>query len=491
MVKKSYFSQKLNTPLDGITFDDVLLKPNKSPVEPTEAVVTSKITTSIELKCPILSAAMDTVTEDNMAIAMAHLGGLGVIHKNMSVEEQCSMIRKVKRSESFIIRDVKTIGPNNTLKDAQHIMNETRITGLPVVDTKKQLVGILTARDLRFLTRFDRKVTEYMTKDVVTVDETITIEKAKAILQKHRIEKLPVVNKKNNVVGLITVKDIEKKGDFPDATRDKEGHLIAAAAVGPFDDNRALALDKEHVDIIFVDCAHAHNTNVINNAKKLKKKISAQLIVGNIATKEAAEALASIGVDGMKVGIGAGSICTTRVIAGIGVPQLTAIAQVADIASEHNIPIIADGGIRFSGDIAKAIAAGADTCMMGNLLAGTKESPGKEIFIRGRKFKEYRGMGSLAAMKVSSDRYFQSGSSKKIPEGVEGAIPYRGPVEDVIYQYVGGLKSAMGYLGTKTIKELKSSATFVKITGGGLKESHPHDILITNESPNYFTGTQI
>ncbi len=478
------FEEKLRSAITGLTFDDVLLLPMRSPVEPKDVDVSSKITRNITLNVPILSSPMDTVTEEKMAIAMAEFGALGIIHRNMPVNEQVEMVRKVKREESLVIKDLHTITPDTTIEEAEKIMRENNIAGLPVVENGK-LVGILTNRDIRFYRGEKIKVSELMTRNVITAEEGITLDEAIKIMHKHRIEKLPIV-KNGKLVGLITAKDILKREKYPNASRDSEGRLMVGAAVGPFDIERAKMLENAEVDVIVVDTAHAHNENVMKSIKKMRAEIGVDIIAGNIATREAAEDLIALDVDGLRVGIGPGSICTTRVVAGIGVPQLEAISMVADVAKEYNVPVIADGGIRYSGDIVKALAAGANGVMLGSLLAGTEESPGREIIIGGRKFKVYRGMGSVAALqKGHSDRYGKLGRGKLVPEGVEAAVPYKGKVEEVLYQLVGGMKSGMGYVGARNIAELHKKARFVKITGAGLRESHPHDVNIISEAPNY------
>ncbi len=478
------FEEKLRSAITGLTFDDVLLLPMRSSVEPKDVDVSSKITRNITLNVPILSSPMDTVTEERMAIAMAEFGALGIIHRNMPVNEQVGMVRKVKREESLVIKELHTITPDTTIEEAEKIMRENNIAGLPVVEDGK-LVGILTNRDIRFYSGEKIKVSELMTRDVITAEEGITLDEAIKIMHKHRIEKLPIV-KNGKLVGLITAKDILKREKYPNASRDSEGRLMVGAAVGPFDIDRAKMLENAEVDVIVVDTAHAHNENVMKSIKKMRAVIGIDIIVGNIATREAAEDLIALDVDGLRVGIGPGSICTTRVVAGIGVPQLEAISMVADVAKEYNVPVIADGGIRYSGDIVKALAAGASGVMLGSLLAGTEESPGREIIIGGRKFKVYRGMGSVAALqKGHSDRYGKLGRGKLVPEGVEAAVPYKGKVKEVLYQLVGGMKSGMGYVGARNIAELHKKARFVKITGAGLRESHPHDVNIISEAPNY------
>lgn len=479
---------------EALTYDDVLIVPRYSEVLPRETDLRTRLTQTIWLNIPIISAAMDTVTEAPMAIAIAREGGLGVIHKNMSIEMQVDQVDRVKRSESGMIMNPITLGPNNTIRDALELMAKFHISGIPIVDGNKKLIGIVTNRDLRFNPALDTPIEEVMTKEnLITVPEGTTLEQAERILQENRIEKLPVVDKNFILKGLITVKDIQKKKMHPNACKDEMGRLRVGAAVGVSSDtlDRVAELKKVGVDAIFIDTAHAHSRGVIEMIKKVKAKFpEIQLIAGNIATSEAAEALLRTGVDGIKVGIGPGSICTTRVIAGIGVPQLTAIFNVVKVTEKAGIPIIADGGIKQTGDIAKAIAAGADSVMIGNLLAGHEESPGDKILYEGRAYKIYRGMGSIEAMKKgSADRYFQDVEdeiTKLVPEGIEGRVPYKGNVADTIFQLVGGLRSALGYCGCRNLEELKKYAKFVKITDAGLRESHPHDVSITKESPNYF-----
>jgi len=479
---------------EALTYDDVLLIPRYSEVLPREADLRTKLTQNITLNIPILSAAMDTVTEAPMAIAIAREGGLGVIHKNLSIEDQVDHVDRVKRSESGMIMNPITLGPKNTIRDAIELMAKFHISGIPIVDGNNKLIGIVTNRDLRFNPALDTLIEDIMTKDnLITASVGTTLEEAEAILQAHKIEKLPVVDENFILKGLITVKDIQKKKLHPNACKDELGRLRVGAAVGVTSDtlDRIAELKKVGVDAIFIDTAHAHTRGVIEMIKQVKSKFpEIPLIAGNIATTEAAEDLVRTGVDGIKVGIGPGSICTTRVIAGIGIPQLTAIFNVAKVTQKVGIPIIADGGIKQTGDIAKALAAGADSVMIGNLLAGHEESPGDKILYEGRAYKIYRGMGSLEAMKKgSADRYFQDVEdeiTKLVPEGIEGRVPYKGRVADTIFQIVGGLRSAMGYCGCKTIADLQKYGKFVRITDAGLRESHPHDVSITKESPNYF-----
>ncbi|KUG26214.1 inosine-5'-monophosphate dehydrogenase [hydrocarbon metagenome] len=478
---------------EGLTFDDILLLPAESKVLPRQTNVTSYLTPEIKLNIPFISAAMDTVTESNMAIAMAVQGGIGIIHKNLSIARQAEEVDKVKRSESGMIHKPITLKADRTIEDALELMSKYRISGIPIVDDNNKLIGILTNRDLRFEPNIKQKVWDVMTKEnLITAPKGTTLEKAEKILQKYRIEKLPVVDNNGILHGLITFKDIAKKKKFPDACKDHLGRLRVGAAVGVSSDtmDRVQALVDSHVDVIVVDTAHGHSEGVIKTIKQIRKKYkNIQLIAGNIVTKEAAEALISAGVNSIKVGIGAGSICTTRVIAGVGVPQISAVMEVAQTVKRKNIPIIADGGIKQTGDVAKAIAAGADTVMMGGMFAGVDESPGEKVLYEGRTFKVYRGMGSLGAMKLGSkDRYFQDMEDdikKLVPEGIEGRVPYKGPLSETIHQFVGGLRAAMGYCGTKNIKELKTKSKFVRITNAGLRESHPHDVVITEEAPNY------
>ena len=471
---------------EGLTFDDVLLKPLKSSVEPEEVNLNSKFSKNVSLNIPIVSAAMDTVTEEDMAIAMAREGGLGVIHRNMSVERQVSIVREVKRADEVVIKDVVTVSPDMPVSEVWEKMMEHGISGIPVV--KDKLVGIVSKRDIlpSLETNPGIPVEKVMTTELITGDSSISLEDALEKMYEYKIERLPVVDKSGRLVGIITMQDILARKEFPVANRDENGLLRVAAAVGPFDIERAKKLDSAGVDAVVVDCAHAHNENVVKNAERIRKEISCDLVAGNIATEEAAEDLVDIS-DGLKVGVGPGSICTTRIVAGVGVPQLTAIASVVKVAEKKKVPVIADGGIRYSGDIAKAIGAGADCVMIGNLLAGTDESPGRTIVVRGRKYKQYRGMGSLGAMSGVSDRYFQApGKSKFVPEGIEGATPYRGNVKDVLFQLTGGLRSSMGYVGAKNIQEMKEKARFVRITQAGMIESHPHNVMITDEAPNYW-----
>ena len=484
------YIEKLDVPL-SLTFDDVLLEPQASWTEPAETDTRSRFSKNISVNIPLVSAAMDTVTESDMAIALARKGGIGVIHRNMTAERELQEVIDVKQAEELIERDVLYVEDSATVSEAERLMNQYSIGGLPVVG-KGKIIGIVSRRDVRAIVskRGDEKITAIMTKKPIVADENISPEKALEIMYTNKVERLPVVDDKGKLIGIITMQDILEKRQYPLATRDIKGNLRVAAAVGPFDFARADLLDQNGIDALVVDCAHGHNMNVVTAVKDIKGSVKADVVAGNIATQKAAEALVDAGVDGIKVGIGPGSICTTRIVAGTGVPQISAIAQVADIAHPLEIPIIADGGVRFSGDVAKAIAAGADTVMMGSMFAGTDEAPGKIITIKGRRYKQYRGMGSLGVMSggQSSDRYFQKkdiGSTKFVPEGVEGVTPYVGRVGDVMYQLIGGLKSAMGYSGAKTIAEMHNKARFIRITNAGMTESHPHNILITDEAPNY------
>ena len=479
---------------EGITFDDVLLEPGESSVLPSEANIKTKITKKISLSIPLISAAMDTVTESKMAIALAQAGGLGVIHRNLSVDQQIAEVKKVKKFESGMVINPVTISPDQTLKEALNLMEIHNISGIPVTDLKtKKLQGIITNRDVRFASNKDQKVSELMTKDnLITVSEGVGQSRAKEELHKHRIEKLIVVDKKYRCIGLITVKDIEKSQLHPTACKDDQGRLRVAAATSVGDQglDRARGLIDAGVDLIIVDTAHGHSLQVSKIVRRIKKlSKSVQLIAGNVATKEATKSLIDAGADCIKVGIGPGSICTTRIVAGVGVPQLSAIIDCASEAHKTGIPVIADGGIKFSGDFAKALAAGADVAMIGSLFAGTVEAPGEIFLHQGRRFKSYRGMGSVAAMaEGSADRYFQSdlGSNEKlVPEGVEGQVPYTGSVQDIIYQMVGGLRASMGYTGNKTIKNFQTKTKFIRISPASLTESHTHDVLVTREAPNY------
>ena len=474
---------------EGITFDDVLLVPHYSEVIPNQVSLATNLTKSIKLNIPMMSAGMDTVTEYRMAIAMARQGGIGIIHKNMSIEAQADEVDKVKRSENGVITDPFYLSPEHTLEDANNLMAKFHISGVPITEGKK-LVGIITNRDLKFETDFTKKIKESMTSEgLITAQVGITLEEAKKILAKSRKEKLPIVDKDGNLAGLITIKDIEKQIKYPLAAKDSQGRLLCGAAVGVTANilDRVAALVEKHVDCIVIDTAHGHSANVLKVVKMVRDAYpDLQIIAGNVATGAATEALIKAGVDCVKIGIGPGSICTTRVVAGIGVPQVTAVMSAYEEAKKYGIPVIADGGIKYSGDIVKAIAAGGNVCMLGSLLAGCDESPGTFELFQGRKYKVYRGMGSIAAMENGSkDRYFQTGAKKLVPEGVEGRVAYKGLVEDTIFQLMGGLRSGMGYCGAQDIPTLQETAQFIKMSSAALRESHPHDIHITKEAPNY------
>ncbi|MCI8727403.1 MAG: IMP dehydrogenase [Hungatella sp.] len=474
---------------EGITFDDVLLVPSYSEVIPNQVDLTTYLTKQIKLNIPLMSAGMDTVTEHRMAIAMARQGGIGIIHKNMSIEAQAEEVDKVKRSENGVITDPFYLSPEHTLKDADDLMAKFRISGVPITEGRK-LVGIITNRDLKFEEDFSKKIKECMTsQNLVTAREGITMLEAKRVLAKARVEKLPIVDDNFNLKGLITIKDIEKQIRYPNSAKDAQGRLLCGAGVGITSNvlERVEALVKAHVDVVVLDSAHGHSANVIRCVRMIKEAYpDLQVVAGNVATGEATRALIEAGADAIKVGIGPGSICTTRVVAGIGVPQITAVMDCYNVAKEYGIPIIADGGIKYSGDITKAIAAGGSVCMMGSMFAGCDESPGTYELYQGRKYKVYRGMGSIAAMENGSkDRYFQTDAKKLVPEGVEGRVAYKGLVEDTVFQILGGLRSGMGYCGARDIKTLQDTGRFVKISAASLKESHPHDIHITKEAPNY------
>lgn len=474
---------------EGITFDDVLLVPGYSTVIPNQVDLSTYLTRDIKLNIPMMSASMDTVTENRMAIAMARQGGIGIIHKNMSIEQQAEEVDKVKRSENGVITDPFFLSPNHTLQDAEDLMRKFRISGVPITEGRK-LVGIITNRDLKFETNMTRKISEVMTSEgLVTAREGITLDDAKKILAKSKKEKLPIVDDNYNLVGLITIKDIEKTIKYPNAAKDEQGRLLCGAGVGITANvlERVEALVQAKVDVIVLDSSHGHSENVLRCLRMIKKEYpDLNVIAGNVATGEGARALIEAGADAVKVGIGPGSICTTRVVTGIGVPQITAVMEAAAAAGEYGIPVIADGGIKYSGDMTKALAAGANVCMMGSLLAGCEESPGATELFQGRKYKVYRGMGSIAAMENGSkDRYFQENAKKLVPEGVEGRVAYKGAVEDVIFQMCGGIRSGMGLTGSATIPELQEKGKFIKITSASLRESHPHDIQITKEAPNY------
>ncbi len=475
---------------EGLTFDDVLLIPAESSVLPTDIELSTRLTGKIRLNAPLISAAMDTVTESELAISMAREGGIGIIHKNMPIDMQASEVEKVKRSENGVITNPFFLHPENKVYEAEQLMHNYKVSGVPIVNGKGKLVGIITNRDMRFLTDMSMDIGEVMTKDnLVTAPVGTTHEQAREILAKRKIEKLPLVDENGYLRGLITIKDIQKATKYPNSAKDERGRLLCGAAIGVTADvlDRAGALLSAGADVLVLDSAHGHSMNIAKTTEKVKNAFpDCQLIVGNIATAAAAEFLIKAGADAIKVGIGPGSICTTRIVSGIGVPQVTAIYDVACVAAKYDIPVIADGGIKYSGDLVKSIAAGADTIMIGSLFAGCEESPGESEIYQGRRFKVYRGMGSIAAMeKGSRDRYFQTGTKKLVPEGVEGRVPYKGPLADTVYQLLGGLRSGMGYCGCKTIPDLQQRGQFIRITGAGLKESHPHDINITKEAPNY------
>ena len=475
---------------EGLTFDDVLLVPAKSDVLPADVSLKTRLTNKITLNIPVMSAAMDTVTESNLAIAIAREGGAGTIHKNMTIEAQADQVDRVKRSENGVISNPIFLGADNYVYEAEMLMRKFKISGVPICDDKKRVIGIITNRDMRFMVDFNVRIADVMTKEnLVLAPEGTTLAEAQEILRRHKIEKLPLVNENNELKGLITIKDIEKANKYPNSAKDARGRLICGAAIGVTKDclDRASALLAAGADYLVLDSAHGHSQNIMNKIYEVKNAFpDCQLVAGNIATGAAALDLIKAGADAIKVGIGPGSICTTRVVAGIGVPQITAICDAAEVADKYNIPVIADGGLKYSGDLVKAIAAGASTVMIGSMFAGCEESPGAEELYQGRRFKVYRGMGSIAAMESGSkDRYFQEGNKKLVPEGVEGRVPFKGPLADTVYQLMGGLRSGMGYCGAHNIDELRENGTFVKITGAGLRESHPHDINITKEAPNY------
>ncbi len=475
---------------EALTFDDVLLVPAKSNILPSDVSLKTRLTNQLTLNIPVLSAAMDTVTEANLAIAIAREGGAGTIHKNMSIEKQADNVDRVKRSENGVIANPIFLGADNYVYEAEQLMRKFKISGVPICDDNKRVIGIITNRDMRFMVDFNVRISEVMTKaNLVTAPEGTTLAQAQEILRQHRIEKLPLVDENNVLKGLITIKDIEKATKYPNSAKDAMGRLICGAAIGVTKDalERAGALLAAGADFLVLDSAHGHSQNILNKIHEVKTAFpDCQLIAGNIATGEAAYDLIMAGADAIKVGIGPGSICTTRVVAGIGVPQITAICDAAEVADKYGIPVIADGGLKYSGDLVKAIAAGASTVMIGSLFAGCEESPGDEELYQGRRFKVYRGMGSIAAMEQGSkDRYFQEGNKKLVPEGVEGRVPFKGPLSDTVYQLMGGLRSGMGYCGAHDIECLRENAKFVRITGAGLRESHPHDINITKEAPNY------
>lgn len=475
---------------EGFTFDDVLLVPRKSETLPKEVDVSVRLSDSVKLNIPLISAGMDTVTEATLAIAIAREGGIGIIHKNMSVEQQAEEVDRVKRSESGVITNPFSLTAEHLVSDAEAVMAKYRISGVPIVEGDQKLVGILTNRDLRFIHDFSIKISEVMTREnLVTAPVGTTLQEAEGILQKHKIEKLPLVDESNTLKGLITIKDIEKAIQFPNAAKDAQGRLLVGAAIGISKDTfeRADALVQAGVDLITVDSAHGHHINIIDAVRQLRERFpNLTIVAGNVATGDATRELIEAGASVVKVGIGPGSICTTRVIAGIGVPQVTAVYDCANVAREYGVPVIADGGIKYSGEITKALAAGAHAVMLGSLFAGTAESPGETEIFQGRSYKVYRGMGSMAAMKQGSkDRYFQDDDKKLVPEGIEGRVAYKGPLSDTIHQLIGGLRSGMGYCGTSSLEQLRNNTQFIRITGAGLRESHPHDVQITKEAPNY------
>ncbi|RSL29630.1 IMP dehydrogenase [Salibacterium salarium] len=475
---------------EGLTFDDVLLMPDRSDVHPRDVSVKTPLTKALNLSIPIISAGMDTVTEAGLGIAMAREGGIGIIHKNMSIEEQAEMVDQVKRSESGVITDPFFLTPERKVYDAEHLMGKYRISGVPIVDDHQKLVGILTNRDLRFIEDYAIEIKEVMTSsNLITASVGTTLEEAEKILQKHRIEKLPLLDEDNTLKGLITIKDIEKVIEFPHSAKDEHGRLLAGAAVGVTNDalHRIDALVQAEVDVVVLDTAHGHSKGVLDKVAEVRKAYpNLAIIAGNVATAEGTRDLIEAGVDVVKVGIGPGSICTTRVVAGVGVPQITAVYDCASEAGKYNVPVIADGGIKYSGDIVKALAAGAHAVMLGSILAGVKESPGDTEIYQGRQFKVYRGMGSMGAMeRGSKDRYFQENNQKLVPEGIEGRIPYKGPLTDTIHQLIGGIRAGMGYCGSVDLHDLRENARFTRITNAGLRESHPHDVQVTKEAPNY------
>ncbi|MDO5851408.1 MAG: IMP dehydrogenase [Methanobacteriaceae archaeon] len=491
------YSDRLNKAPETYTFDDFLIQPGLSTIIPKDVTLNTQVSTNYKLNIPMVSSAMDTVTEAPMAIAIAQEGGLGVIHRNMTIEEEVNEIKKVKYANDLTVREVITIEPDATIAHAQEIMDMEQISGLPVVTDEDKVIGIISRRDIKPLINKhpNKKISTAMTEKVLTIPENTNPDEALDLAYENKVERLPVTRNNNELVGMVTIKDILERKKYPNAIRDKDGKYLVAGACGPFDMDRAIALDDAGANIIAIDSAHGHKTDIMEAVREMNKNIEADVLLGNIATKKAAEYLLKAEVDGFKVGIGPGSICTTRIVAGIGVPQLSAISSVADVCQKENIPVIADGGIRYSGDISKALCVGADAVMIGSLLAGTKESPGETTIMNGRKYKQYRGMGSLGAMTggvgAGTDRYFQNGSNnnmkhtKLVPEGIEGVVPYKGKAPEILFQLCGGLRSTMGYIGAININEMHEKAELVRITNSGMNESHPHDITITNESPNY------
>ena len=482
------FSEKLRVP-EALTFDDVLLRPKESHVEPDDADLTSRISRNVQVNVPVLTAAMDTVTESDMAIAMARQGGLGVIHRNMSVEETAAEIERVKRADELIIRDVVTASPDQTVRDVDQMMSHRGVSGAPVVDEDGKVLGIISGTDIRPYLEVGESdaVSEAMTDEVITASEDVSPREALELMYEHKIERVPIVDDDDRLAGLVTMAGILQRREYDNAARDENGHLRAGVAVGPFEADRAKAADEAGADVIFIDCAHAHNANVIESAREIKAEVEADVVVGNVGTREAAEAVVDF-ADGIKVGIGPGSICTTRVVSGAGMPQITAISEVADVAVTEDVPVIADGGIRYSGDAIKAIAAGADAVMLGSYFAGTDEAPGRVVTMNGKKYKQYRGMGSVGAMKSGGgDRYLKDDNEDEeyVPEGVEAATPYKGTLESELHQLVGGMQSGMGYVGAESIPAFKERSEFVRVSSAGQQESHPHDVVITDEAPNY------
>ncbi|ELZ36295.1 inosine-5'-monophosphate dehydrogenase [Halorubrum saccharovorum DSM 1137] len=484
------FSSKLDVP-EALTFDDVLLRPKESRVEPDDADLSARVSKNVELTVPILSAAMDTVTESDLAIAMAREGGLGVLHRNMTVEETAEEVERVKRAHELVIRreNVVTVSPDDTVREADAVMERQGVSGAPVVDGDDAVLGIISGTDIRPYLEVgeDDAVSEAMTDEVITAPEDVDAREALELMYDHKIERVPIVDDADGLVGLVTMQGILQRREHEEAARDEDGRLLAGVAVGPFEEERAIAADEADVDVIFIDCAHAHNLNVLDSARAIKETVDADVVVGNVGTREAAEAAVDF-ADGLKVGIGPGSICTTRVVSGAGMPQMTAVSQVADVASEHGVPVIADGGIRYSGDAIKALAAGANAVMLGSYFAGTDEAPGRVITMQGKKYKQYRGMGSVGAMKSGGgDRYLKEENEDEefVPEGVEAATPYKGSLASELHQLTGGICSGMGYVGAETVPELHERAEFVRVSSAGQTEGHPHDVMITDEAPNY------
>ncbi|WP_137286791.1 IMP dehydrogenase [Halorussus salinisoli] len=487
--RKGQFTDKLDVP-EALTFDDVLLRPKESRVEPDEADVSTRVSTNVDLNVPILSAAMDTVTESDMAIAMARQGGLGVLHRSLDVEDAVAEVERVKRADELVIRDVVTAAPDQTVRDVDAMMEREGVSGAPVTGDDGDVLGIISGTDIRPYLEVGEsdEVREAMTDEVVTAGEDVTAREALELMYEHKIERVPIVDEDGHLTGLVTMQGILQRREYQDAVRDENDHLRVGVAVGPFEEERAVATDEAGADVLFIDCAHAHNMNVIEGARAIKAQVEADVVVGNVGTREAAEDIVDF-ADGIKVGIGPGSICTTRVVSGAGMPQITAIAEVADVAADHDVPVIADGGIRYSGDAIKAIAAGADAVMLGSYFAGTDEAPGRVITVDGKKYKQYRGMGSVGAMQSGDgDRYLKDepeDDEEYVPEGVEAAEPYKGSLESELFQLVGGMQSGMGYVGAPTIPEFKQRSEFVRVSSAGQTEGHPHDVMITDEAPNY------